>query len=359
MLPNVLEKAGYERRGIFGKWHLGHMRMQWLPLQRGFTEFYGCYNGAVDYFTHVRDGELDWHSNEQSSHDEGYATTLIGKRAAEFIRTAAQTPAPFFCYVPFTAPHEPLQVPGRYKEQYAHISDKKLQTYYAMITAMDVEIGRILDAIDEVHAAQNTLVWFLSDNGGIHSIKDNNFPMNGSKLTAYEGGVRTVSCVRFPGRYPAGRKMIDQVAFIDVMPTILSLAGILPEQAGCKPLDGLSLDGLLAGKDNSLSERDLFFYTGQQGEDDEQLAVISKKWKLWVRGPNLVNGRTSAHQVELFLLNEDPTESQNVAGAHPETVDELIKKLIQFRKLQPKDGVPLYEEGQKGFVSPKEWKIET
>lgn len=355
-IAEALAKAGYTHRGGFGKWHLGHMRGKWLPRSRGFTEFLGCYNGAIDYFTHERDGELDWHRNEESAHQEGYSTELIGKAAAEFIGKAAKGGEPFFCYVPFNAPHEPLQVPGRYKEQYAHIKDDKKQTYYAMITAMDVEIGRILDAIDEAGIAGNTLVWFFSDNGGVAKIKGNNAPLKGAKLTAYQGGVRAAACVRFPGRYPAGRKIEERTAFIDVMPTALSLAGIAPEATGCKPLDGVDLNPLFAGKLAQLLERDLYFYHGQQGEDDEPAAVISKEWKLVVNGPNLAKGLTAEHKVELYKINEDPGETSDVAKAHPEVVGRLVKKLVAFRSLQPENGVPPYEEGKNGFVAPKEWK---
>jgi arylsulfatase B len=356
-IAEALEKAGYKNRGIFGKWHLGHLQKKWLPRSRGFTEFLGCYNGAIDYFTHEREGELDWHHNEESAHQEGSATALTGKAAAAFIESAAKDQEPFLCYTAFNAPHSPFQVPGRFKEQYAHINDETKKTYYAMITAMDDEIGRILAAIDDAGIADNTLVWFFSDNGGVKSIKGNNAPLKGSKLSVYQGGVRAAACVRFPGRYPGGRKITERTAFIDVMPTALSLAGIVTEQAGCKPFDGIDLNPLLTGTINKLPDRDLYFYHGQQGEETEPIALISKDWKLVVNGPNLVHGHTAAHQVELFRINDDPNESTDVADSHPEVVERLMKQLVDFRKLQPKDAIPPYGEGEKGFTPPKEWKI--
>lgn len=356
-LAEALEKGGYPHRGIFGKWHLGHLQKKWHPTHRGFTEFLGCYNGAIDYFTHERDGQRDWHHNDQSIEQKGSATALTGKAAAEFISESAKDEHPFFCYVAFNAPHDPFQVPGRYKQRYEHIPDEPRKTYYAMISHMDDEIGRILNALEETGTADNTLVWFFSDNGGVKKVKGNNTPLKGAKLTAYQGGVRAAACVRFPARYPGGRKITERTAFIDVMPTALSLAGIAPEQPKCKPFDGIDLNPLLTSTSGKLPERDLYFYHGQKGESSEPIAVISKEWKLVVNGPNLVHGRNSGHLVELFQINDDPNESNNIADSHPEVVERLMKQLVDFRKLQPKDAIPPYGEGEKGFTPPKEWKI--
>ena len=107
-IASLLAPLDYERRGIIGKWHLGHARQEFLPLAHGFTSFVGCYNGAIDYFTHERDGECDWHHDALTIHEDGYSTDLIG---AESVRFIEQSPAgkPWFLYVPFNAPHEPFQ----------------------------------------------------------------------------------------------------------------------------------------------------------------------------------------------------------------------------------------------------------
>src|SRR5688500_14474080 len=119
-LPEALAEAGYARRGAFGKWHLGHLAPQWHPLSQGFTDFKGCYNGAADCFTRRRDGQTDWHENWEPVEEPGYTTDLIADAATAFVRRHAKD-GPFFCYVAFTAPHDPLQAPDKYLAQYAHL----------------------------------------------------------------------------------------------------------------------------------------------------------------------------------------------------------------------------------------------
>lgn len=360
MLSEALAQAGYEHRGVFGKWHLGHLRRQWQPLQRGFTEFRGGFNGALDFFELSRNGERDWHHNNDPCEDTGYATTLTGRYAAEFIRNAAQSDSPFFCYVPFHAPHTPFQAPGRYQEMYEHIEDRAHRVYFAMITAMDDAIGRILDTVDELGIADNTVVWFFSDNGGIRRIPRNNYPLREYKLTSYDGGVRVVACVRYPSRYPSGVKINERTAYIDVMPTVLALAGITPEAAGCKPMDGLDLNPLFSGQTDQLPERDLFFYHGQPGYHREFASLISGEWKLVANGPDLrVAGVTSDHVFELFRLSEDERESENLADAHPEIATAMFDRLMEHRRLQPANPIPAENEhlNRDTFVPPPNWHV--
>lgn len=359
MLPAALGRCGYENRGAFGKWHLGHLRRRWLPLSRGFTEFYGCYNGAIDYVTHQRDGELDWHHNGDSSYDQGYATDLIAEKAAAFIRRAAEGAAPFFCYVPFTAPHAPFQAPQKYQDLYSQVRNKNLRTCYAMITALDDGIGKILDALDEKKIADNTLVWFFSDNGGVGQFKASNLPLKGAKLTTYEGGVRTVAAVRYPAGYRAGARITTPTAYVDILPTVLSLVGMTPAEAGCKGLDGVDLNPVLSGRAPALPARDLYFYYGQDGPAQEMISVISERWKLVITGPDIRKGITGENHLFLYDLRQDPNEGQNVAADQRQIVQKLTEKLIAFRNLQPPNAIAPYNAKVEGFVPPKEWKIET
>lgn len=358
MLPAALATCGYERRGAFGKWHLGHLRKRWLPLSRGFTEFYGCYNGAIDYFTHERDGELDWHDNWDSCRDQGYSTELIAERATAFIRRSADGAAPFLCYVPFNAPHSPFQAPPKYERMYEHVEDRALRTYYAMVTAMDDGIGRILDALDERNVADNTLVWFFSDNGGVGRFKTNNLPLKGFKLTTYEGGVRTAAAVRYPAGYPAGTKVTTPIAYIDVLPTLLSLAGTTPARAGCKDIDGLDVNPVLSGRAQSMPDRCLYFYYGQDGPATEMISVICDRWKLVISGPDITNGVTAENGLVLYDIRRDPNETQDVAADHRDVVQRLARKLVDFRRLQIPNAIAPYQVKVEGFVPPKEWKIE-
>ena len=374
-LPQVLAKAGYEHRGIFGKWHLGHSDIKYHPLRRGFTEFVGHYNGAIDYFTHEREGELDWHRDYESNYDQGYSTDLIADAAADFIRRHAQDDSPFLCYVPFNAPHSPLQAKQEDLKAYEHLAktkpyrrkrkgsadrhgtlgrgDSPRQTLAAMISSMDQGVGRILQAVDEQGIADNTLVWFFSDNGGVGA--GDNRPLRAGKATVFEGGIHVAASLRWPGKVPAGSKITSPTAYIDVLPTLMEVAEI--EQHAGKSLDGVSLVGLLTGEDNQ-QDRDIYSYIGQGGEDTEQITLIEPEWKLVVIGRKLTDPTPNAKRdIHLFRINEDPYEKDNLAARNPEVVKRMMKKLTSFRALQPADAVPPYGQRSGDFVAPKEWRI--
>ncbi|RYD49439.1 MAG: arylsulfatase, partial [Verrucomicrobiaceae bacterium] len=163
LLPQGLKSAGYET-AISGKWHLGHFKPTYLPTARGFDHQYGHYNGALDYFTHDRDGGFDWHKNDKVNRDEGYSTELIGREAARVIRERDKS-KPFFIYVPFNGVHSPLQVPEKYLALYPDLKGNR-RTYAAMTSALDDAVGEIVKALDEGSLRDNTLVVFSSDNGG-------------------------------------------------------------------------------------------------------------------------------------------------------------------------------------------------
>lgn len=148
-IANVLSENGYLNRAMIGKWHLGHGRKVHYPLNRGFTHFYGCLNGAIDYFSHHREGELDWHRNWEPSYAKGYSTDLITDEALNCIEQYSKK-GPYFLYIAYNAPHSPYQAPE--DEIAEHISpeefkalnkkDKNGYTYRAMVTRMDKGIGR-------------------------------------------------------------------------------------------------------------------------------------------------------------------------------------------------------------------------
>src|SRR5205823_3781658 len=162
-LPEALRDAGYET-AICGKWHLGHFRPEYLPTRRGFDHQYGHYNGALDYFTPVRDGGFDWHRDDTECRDEGYTTHLLAKEALRLIRGRDKA-KPLFLYVPFNAVHAPHQVPESYKAPYASLPEPR-RTYAGMVAAMDEAIGQIAAALDETGIRKDTLIVFASDNGG-------------------------------------------------------------------------------------------------------------------------------------------------------------------------------------------------
>ncbi|HEX6963117.1 MAG TPA: sulfatase-like hydrolase/transferase, partial [Lacipirellula sp.] len=368
-LPEALAEAGYAHRGAFGKWHLGHHDPKWHPLSQGFTAFEGCYNGAQDYWTQLREDELDWHRDFEPTRRKGYTTDLITNAACDFIASSAAGDEPFFCYVPYTAPHDPLQAPQSYVDQYKHLDGRprdgkpsNKQKLAAMITAMDDGVGRVLETLEKSGALENTIVWFMSDNGGVGGIRGNNDPLRAAKLTVYEGGVRVPSAVWWPGKIEGGRKVTAPVMHVDVMPTLLALAGKGDAANGGKPLDGVDVSKLLTTASDeaaaAATNRDLYYFNGQFGSDVEQIAVTSADgWKLVVVGPDLRQSgfRTPAHKFELFHLAEDPLEKHNVAAEHSDVVDALGKKLVDFRESEPEEAIAPAEKPD-GYQPPKEWR---
>jgi arylsulfatase B len=363
-LPEFLGKAGYRHRGAFGKWHLGHLAPEWHPLAQGFTHFEGMYNGAGDYWTRDRGGEMDWHVNRTPTERKGYTTDIIADAAAEFIRTHAAE-SPFFCYVPFSAPHDPFQAPDEYVARYASLDSdpddgrpSDLQILAAMITRMDDGIGRIMRAIDESGVTSSTMVWFISDNGGLGGLRGVNRPLRAGKLTTYEGGVRVPGLLWWPGVVEGGRRIADPIMFVDLLPTLLRAAGAPAQPA--KPLDGIDVWEVLTGRSKSVPARDLYFFNGQSGIEQEQIAVISADgWKLNVSGPDIRRPqgyRTERHKVELFDLKNDTPEANDLADAHPERVAELGRKLVEFRASEPADSMAPQNRAPQGFTPPAKWE---
>jgi arylsulfatase A-like enzyme len=350
-LAEMLGSAGYKTRAAVGKWHLGHYRKDLLPRSRGFTSFYGHYNGAFDYFTHKREGELDWHRNEETSEDQGYSTDLIGKEAARVIASSKKN-EPFFLYVPFNAPHDPMQAKETDLQKYQSIKGKNRRIYAAMVDSMDQAIGKILKAIDDKGIKENTFVLFFSDNGGITRWADNGRWRSG-KGAVYEGGVRTVAAVRWPAGLRGGRTVEAMTGYIDVFPTLMAL--VSSERKDSKPLDGRNMLGVWRGEEKA-PQRDWFSFIAQG--KPEQMALCDGTWKLVVTGGSVLDAEIGQDKptIELFHLLKDPAESKDLAGKEPERVAAMLKRMKAHRRLKI-EGIPHFLEGKEGFVAPKNWLI--
>lgn len=361
-LADLVASAGYQNRGIVGKWHLGHYRREYLPLNRGFTFFYGHYNGALDYFTHLREQQLDWHRNSETCRDAGYSTELFGREASQFIRDCPSG-RPFFLYVPFNAPHNPLQAKPEDLAKYAEIENEKERTYCAMIDCMDQAIGRILKTLDDRGLRENTLVWFISDNGAVSSYGDNG-DWRGGKGSVYEGGVRVPSIIRWPRAGLAGGRSVDaMMGMIDVYPTIQRIVGA--ELPGQLPLDGRDMLDVMRGNATE-PQRNWYSYIAQGSPD--RIAVCDGTWKLVVLGGSVLDltvdqtdapvtsGFQDGYTVELFRLDTDPGEEINLVDQHPAEINRLLGQLKDFRALKL-DGVPGFMDGRQGFVAPEDWVI--
>lgn len=350
MLPELLAEAGYARRGCIGKWHLGHAQRAFLPTSRGFTSFYGHYNGAIDYFTHLREDEIDWHRDDATIREEGYATDLLADEAARFVETS---PAgePYFLYVAFNAPHSPYQAKKNDLDRYPNLKGRR-RNYAAMVDCLDQGIGRLLEAIEARPDAGNTLVLFLSDNGGPlpHA---RNQPFRGGKGTVYEGGIRVVAAVRWPeGGLSGGRVCDEPIGYIDVLPTLAGIAN--SERPGdAPPIDGIDVLDVMKGE-TTVEPRPWFSYIAHG--DEGQAAVAFGDWKLVAKGREVIPP-DSETVYELYDLADDPHEQSDVSGEHSAQVKKLRQRLTEFAGLRPNEHVKPFGEGRKGYKAPKDWIV--
>ncbi len=333
-LPEALKGAGYYT-AITGKWHLGHFTRDYLPTQRGFDHQHGHYNGALDYFTHLREGSLDWHRDDQPLPEEkGYTTKLIG---AEAVRTIEKHDPgkPLFLYIPFNAPHSPFQAPTAYIEQYQNLKPKNRKILAAMITAMDDSVGQIVAAIDKRKWRKNTLILFHSDNGGVPKFADNG-PLRGAKSSLYEGGVRVVALANWPGTLPAGGKITEMMHAVDMYPTLIGLAGGSLEHAKQQPLDGVDVWPVITKGEKRSSDIILINSNPFHG------AVRVGDFKL-VKNGQVSNNQTKKAEVEtfeLFNLAKDPFEKTDLSESMPEKLAEMKTVLAKFEQESAPPNIP-------------------
>lgn len=317
LLPQVLKDSGYQT-AIVGKWHLGHADSAYWPTSRGFDYQYGPLIGEIDYFTHQVHGVTDWYRNGATLEEKGYSTTLLGDDAVRVV-DSQDASKPFFLYLAFNAPHTPYQVPEADLAPYGDIKDPNRRAYAAMVTAMDTQIGRVLDALKEKGLRDNTLIIFHSDNGGVRTaafagqietggdLPASNGPLRDGKGSLYEGGTRVGAVVNWPGHVPAG-EVHGLVHVVDMLPTIADVAGASTE--GTLPLDGVDQWPTIA--EGKPSPRTGFPYNVEMFRG----GVRDGDWKLVWKTPLPAS-------LELFDLSKDPDEKTNVAAEHPETVERL------------------------------------
>lgn len=340
-LAQALREAGYET-AITGKWHLGEFQPAYLPTRRGFEHQYGLWFGNIDYFTHLRDGVLDWHRDDQPCNDDGYSTQLLAKEASRLIRSR-DIGKPLFLYLPFNAVHSPLQVPDSYMAPYGNLSGKR-KIYAGMMAAMDEAIGQVVATLEEQHMLNNTLILFSSDNGGPNpGIVADNSPLRGGKGSIFEGGVRVCALASWPGHIPAGKVVDQPVHIIDWYPTLVKLAGGSLKQS--LPPDGKDIWPVLV--EGARSPHDALLLSGVS---PGKAAVRAGDWKL-LRGETDATGMkrgkgakgNKAEGYQLYNLADDLGETNNLAASHPaklaemkEHLERLLKEAVPF----PKDASP-------------------
>lgn len=328
LLPQSLKEAGY-RTAIIGKWHLGHADQKYWPRQRGFDYQYGAMIGELDYFTHEEHGILDWFRDNEPVREAGYTTTLLGDDAVRLIEQH-DVSVPLYLYLAFNAPHTPYQAPKEYIDRYPGISDPTRQVYAGMVSCLDDQIGRVVAALDKRNMRNNTLILFHSDNGGTRSamfagvmadmskvtIPCDNGPYRDGKGTLYEGATLVCALANWPGRISPG-VVTGVMHAVDIYPTIAALAGA--STAKCKPLDGMDVWNTISH--NAVSPRNEVVYS----VEPFRAALRQGEWKLVWR--TLLPSR-----IELFNIVKDPSEKENVAGAHPEVVAALQQRLEALSK---------------------------
>jgi arylsulfatase A-like enzyme len=311
-LPSLLKKAGYGTT-LVGKWHLGWLP-EYGPLKSGYDHFWGFRGGALDYFTHksgIASSDTDdlW-DDDAKVHQAGYLTDLLGDRAVSVINDYAQAKRPFFLSLHFNAPHWPWEGPGDEAEsqRIKNLNDYdggSQETYARMIRQLDMNVGRVLKALQTGGIANNTIVIFTSDNGGERFA--DTWPFTGKKLELLEGGLRIPAMARWPGHIPAG-STTEQVAIsMDWMPTLLALAGGQPDPA--YPLDGMSLAPALTQRAAPVT-RKLFW----RFKNKSQRAVRDGDMK-WLK----INENTF-----LFNVVADPLERANLKDRQPEVYRRLV-----------------------------------
>jgi arylsulfatase A-like enzyme len=359
-LPQALQEAGYFT-AICGKWHLGHFQQAYLPTKRGFSHQYGHYNGALDYFTHERDGGFDWHRNDRVCRDEGYTTKMLGDEAVRLIEQH-DADRPLFLYVPFNAPHAPLQAPQEYLDRYATIADQKRRTYAAMVSCVDDQVGRIVAVLEKRGLRDNTLIAFSSDNGGPLQSGATNGALRAGKGTLYEGGVRVSAFANWPAQIPAGAVVSQPLHMVDWYPTLLNLAGASLAQK--LPLDGRDAWQTITAGAPTPHEEILHNITPGNG------AIRVGPWKFVLNSGRSEDGSEALAQpdvktqkakkkkiaatdtLELFNIADDPYEKSNLADQFPSKVNELRTRLNAYAK---EAVVPQSAPKPADFQSPKVW----
>ena len=322
-IADHLKERGYIS-GLIGKWHLG-MEPQFHPLKRGFDEFWGFLNGGHTYFP-TAPGKGYRAPIECSFKDAGeitYLTDDIGDEAVKFVERHSERP--FFLYASFNAPHGPLQATEEDLRLFAHIDDRRRRTYCAMVHRLDVNVGRIVAAVDAAGLAENTLFVFFSDNGGpVNHNASLNAPLRGQKGILLEGGLRVPFLLRWKGVLPAGMEYDQLVSTLDCAPTFISAAG---GETTADAFDGVNLLPFLTGK-NPASP-----HLSMNWRFTISAAIRDGDWKL-VRLPDRLP--------LLYNVRDDTSELQSVALENLDRTRSMLKRLGDWDVRLPH---PLFLEG--------------
>jgi len=314
-LPSILKRAGYGTT-LVGKWHLGALP-KYGPLKSGYDHFYGFRGGAVDYYRHAGTRDDFW-DDDVPLHQIGYLTDLLGSRAVDVVNGYAKSGIPFFLSLHFNAPHWPWEAPGDEAES-ERLRDKPItdydggsqKTYQRMVQQMDLQIGRVLQALQTNRLSDNTIVIFTSDNGGERF--SDTWPFTGRKTELLEGGLRIPAIITWPARLPQGRTTEQVGITMDWLPTLLAAAGLSPDPSS--PTDGINLLPLLTASASPVP-RKLFWRYKANG----QRAVRDGDFKFLKILDNTF----------LFNVANDPMERANLKERHQDVYDRLVAEWLDW-----------------------------
>lgn len=313
-LADILKKHGYVT-GIFGKWHLG-IKPDYHPLERGFDEFYGFLgHGAHDYFDLTPKPNEEFNAiyrNKEIISDTGYLTDNLAREAIAFIN--AHKDEPYFCYLPFNAVHWPLQAPED-EIRLFNTGDETRDINLAMLKKMDEAIGKVLDTVESTGKLDNTLIIFFSDNGGAKNIHANNGKLRDYKQSLYEGGIRVPFIVSWPRQLQQGAVCDEPIICCDILPTVC--AAINTELQPDRVYDGKNILPALKGELNEPLHEYLYWDDGSV-----QWAVRKGEWKL-------LQNRNK--HIELYNLEKDLSENQDVSAEYPDLVKQLQDAYNRWR----------------------------
>ena len=327
-IATLLKKQGYTT-GIIGKWHLGD-KNQFHPLHRGFDEFWGYLGGGHDYFESEPGAigrKAPIYSNYKQPQEITYLTDDKGDECIDFIRRHKDEP--FFLYASFNAPHAPMQALEKDLMLYSHIEDINRRTYAAMVHRLDLNVGKIMEALRKEGLDENTVIIFLSDNGGP---TDQNYscnaPLNGQKGILLEGGIRVPFIMKWQGVLPEGVYYDHPVSSLDLAPTLLKLAGADPKE---HEFTGVDLMPYLGDFEMEAPHQSMFW------RFTISTAIREGDWKL-IRVPDRLP--------MLYHIPTDVSEQKNVAMDNLAITNALLKKMGEWEVQLPH---PLFLEGA-------EWK---
>lgn len=350
-LADALKRADYTS-GILGKWHLGTHPSQ-HPLKRGFDEFFGFLEGGHTYFpeewifrddAEVRTQYGGYRTrlmrNNGRVDETDYLTDALSREAVAFVNRHSNQ-SPFFLFVSYNAPHSPVQASDKYLARFSHIENIKRRTYAAMVSAVDDGVGRILEAIEQNGQIHNTLVIFLSDNGG--PIQDNasdNTPLRGGKGGFYEGGIRVPFAMMWPDGLPAGSRFDKPVSSMDIFATAAALAGVTPK----KHLDGVNLIPYVTSENDGAPHPTLFWRN-----PDRRISVIRDGDVKLIR---------QANDIQIYDLSKDTSESTPIDPASLPQFASLMEKLDGWEAgLMPPRYLGLMQEAEYNRQNPDRFNL--